>query len=158
MFSFDAPRIPAMSLAVKVACEDAAMPVAVKVECNDGARAPTPTTISPPYDTADPSPSKADDAANPAKRAKRSKFAAKSAAVDVECAEGDALCEGKTPDTGTWLVVAKAVRLHLKNHETVMHCGSDVLPALNAKLAELIREAIVRAQQNGRKTIKACDF
>ena len=40
-----------MSLAVKVACEDAAMPVAVKVECNDGARAPTPTTISPPYDT-----------------------------------------------------------------------------------------------------------
>ena len=56
------------------------------------------------------------------------------------------------------LVVAKAVREYLKNNETPMHCGADALPALNAKLADLLRDSIRRAQQNGRKTLKGCDF
>jgi histone H3/H4 len=67
-------------------------------------------------------------------------------------------CEGKTPETGSWLIVAKAVRQHLKNHEISMHCGSDALPVLNAKLADLLREATARAHANGRKTLKGCDF
>ena len=64
----------------------------------------------------------------------------------------------KPPESGTWLIVAKAVRSHLKASETSMHCGSDALPALNAKLADMIRDAVLRASLNGRKTIKACDF
>ena len=56
------------------------------------------------------------------------------------------------------LVVAKAVRQYLKNNETAMHCGADALPALNAKIAGLLRDAMQRAQQNGRKTLKGCDF
>ena len=56
------------------------------------------------------------------------------------------------------LVVAKALREHLKNNETPMHCGADALPALNAKIADLLRDAMHRAQKNGRKTLKGCDF
>jgi len=56
------------------------------------------------------------------------------------------------------LVVAKAVRTLLKNHTTPMHCGSDALPALNSKIAEIIYEAIGRALANGRKTLKNSDF
>ena len=66
--------------------------------------------------------------------------------------------EDRTPETGTWLIVAKAVRSHLKNHELSMHCGADALPALNAKLVELINDAIQRASANGRKTLKQSDF
>ena len=66
--------------------------------------------------------------------------------------------EEKQLESGTWLIVAKAVRMHLKNNEVSMHCGADALPALNAKLAEFIKDAIVRASANGRKTLKACDF
>lgn len=75
--------------------------------------------------------------------------------------EGVAAAEAEAQqptESGTWLIVAKAVRTHLKQHQTAMHCGSDALPALNAKLADLVAEAINRAQANGRKTIKACDF
>ena len=68
-------------------------------------------------------------------------------------AEGD-----EKSSEGNWLIVAKAVRVHLKNNETAMHCGSDALPALNAKVAELINDAIARSKSNGRKTIKASDF
>lgn len=61
-------------------------------------------------------------------------------------------------ESGTWLIVAKAVRMHLKNHEHSMHCGADALPALNAKLSEMINDAVQRAVANGRKTLKQCDF
>ena len=56
------------------------------------------------------------------------------------------------------LVVAKAVRQYLKSNEATMHCGADALTALNAKLTELLRDAMQRAQENGRKTLKGCDF
>lgn len=73
-------------------------------------------------------------------------------------AKPDAEGDDDKPDSGTWLLVAKAVRLYLKTHESSMHCGSDALPALNAKLADLLREASGRARANGRKTLKASDF
>jgi hypothetical protein len=65
---------------------------------------------------------------------------------------------GSPLETGTWLVVAKAVRAALKATPTPMHCGADALPALNVKVQETINEAIARALANGRKTIKASDF
>jgi|APCry1669189000_1035189.scaffolds.fasta_scaffold00739_5 hypothetical protein len=65
----------------------------------------------------------------------------------------------KTGEPGSWLIVAKTVRGLLKsNPSAAMHCGSDALPALNAKVVELIQEAIARAVANNRKTLKSCDF
>lgn len=70
-----------------------------------------------------------------------------------EAVEGEKT--GETPGT---LVVAKAVRTLLKNHTTPIHLGSDALPALNAKVTELIYEAVGRCLANGRKTLKNSDF
>ena len=61
-------------------------------------------------------------------------------------------------DPQSWLIVAKAVRITLKNHSPSMHCGADALPALNSKLLDIIQGAMARAERNGRKTLKACDF
>ena len=94
--------------------------------------------------------SKNSDMPVPTKTNKRRKMATEDPATTTEGEE-------KTAE-GTWLIVAKAVRMHLKNHEVAMHCGSDALPALNAKVTELINDAITRSQSNGRKTIKASDF
>lgn len=131
--------------------------------------AATPTTIAPaePELVTQPCPTKGGNTAPAAavKGNKRQRVTGKTP-VPLECPdpsampgqEAMAVCEEKMPETGTWLIVAKAVRQHLKNHETSMHCGSDALPALNAKLADIIREAIARAHANGRKTLKGCDF
>ena len=72
--------------------------------------------------------------------------------------EEEVVVDERTAESGTWLIVAKAVRLYLKNHETAMHCGSDALPALNAKITEALNDACGRAKLNGRRTIKRCDF
>ena len=73
--------------------------------------------------------------------------------------EAEAAVDGeKVSESANWLVVAKTVRGLLKASPTPMHCGSDALPALNAKVSELINEAIGRALANGRKTLKNCDF
>ena len=61
-------------------------------------------------------------------------------------------------ETSGSLIVAKAVRTLLKNHTTPIHLGSDALPALNAKVTEMIYEAIGRSLANGRKTLKNSDF
>ena len=61
-------------------------------------------------------------------------------------------------ETSGALIVAKAVRTLLKNHTTPIHLGSDALPALNAKVTEMIYEAIGRSLANGRKTLKNSDF
>ena len=103
-------------------------------------------------------------AAAPVKGPKRARAGSKAPSPGAEAspeAPGgppDGSDDGKTPESGNWLIVAKAVRSHLKNSEVPMHCGSDALPALNVKLADMIKEAIGRAQSNGRKTLKACDF
>lgn len=78
-------------------------------------------------------------------------------AVGVEVAEaaGDKIAAS---EGANWLVVGKTVRGLLKASPTPMHCSSDALPALNAKVSELINDAIGRALANGRKTIKNCDF
>lgn len=91
--------------------------------------------------------------ADPSAAPKGSKRRKAVAGEEMIAVEGD-----EKSAEGSWLIVAKAVRMHLKNHETAMHCGSDALPALNAKVAELINDAIARSQSNGRKTIKASDF
>jgi histone H3/H4 len=72
-----------------------------------------------------------------------------------ECAAEGEKTVGETPGA---LIVAKAVRTLLKNHTTPIHLGSDALPALNAKVTELIYDAIGRALSNGRKTLKNSDF
>lgn len=81
--------------------------------------------------------------------------AAGSAPAAEECAAEGEKTVGETPGA---LIVAKAVRTLLKNHTTPIHLGSDALPALNAKVTELIYDAIGRALSNGRKTLKNSDF
>ena len=71
------------------------------------------------------------------------------------CADEGEKTVGETPGA---LIVAKAVRTLLKSHTTPIHLGSDALPALNAKVTELIYDAIGRALSNGRKTLKNSDF
>jgi len=79
-----------------------------------------------------------------------------------EAVEGEACAapaEGEKQEGGSsWLVVAKTVKTMLKSYPTPMHCGADALPALNAKISELINEAVGRALANGRKTLKNSDF
>lgn len=80
-------------------------------------------------------------------------------AVESEGAAFEAgACEGEKKDSSGSLIVAKAIRVLLKSHSTPIHLGSDALPALNAKVTELIYEAIGRALANGRKTLKNSDF
>ena len=74
-------------------------------------------------------------------------------------ASAEEVCEGERKEAiGSSLIVAKAIRVLLKSHSTPIHLGSDALPALNAKVTELIYEAIGRALANGRKTLKNSDF
>ena len=70
--------------------------------------------------------------------------------------------EGEDPPETTKsegsLVVAKAVRSMLKVLPTPYHVSADFLPALNAKVTEIIIEATLRAQSNSRKTLRANDI
>ena len=66
--------------------------------------------------------------------------------------------EEKVPETGNYVIVHKAVRAYLKTNVYAMHCGSDAIPAINAKVQELLDDGCKRAHGNGRKTLKACDF
>ena len=63
----------------------------------------------------------------------------------------------KTRDADT-LLVATAVRGLLKGLPTPMACGDEALAAINAKLKLILMAAAVRADGNGRKTLKACDL
>lgn len=119
----------------------------------------TPAQACPqPGNAVIPAQQKPEKAEKP-KAAKRPRAASKAPAPEPEEAPAaPETCE-KVPETGTWLIVAKAVRTHLKSNEGAsMHCGSCALPALNAEVLNLIEAAIARAQANGRKTLKACDF
>ena len=71
---------------------------------------------------------------------------------------GGRLEEGEEDSKAMSVAKAAAVRQYLKNNETPMDCDADALLALNAKLAELLRAAARRAQQNGRKTLKGYDI
>ena len=64
--------------------------------------------------------------------------------------------EHQDSESGSWMIVAKSIKMFLKQNN--VHCGSDALPALNASLAQSLQSAVKRAQANGRKTIKGCDF
>ena len=71
---------------------------------------------------------------------------------------GGRLEEGEEDSKAMSVAKAAAVRQYLKNNETPMDCDADALLALNAKLAELLRAAVRRAHQNGRKTLKGYDI
>ncbi len=126
-----------------------------------------PTSTPPCSTAASKMETSAPAASKGPKRARSAKTGASAPSEGKECgasakempATASMDCEEKVvPETGTWLIVAKAVRMHLKNHEHSMHCGADALPALNAKLSEMINDAVQRAVSNGRKTLKQCDF
>lgn len=52
------------------------------------------------------------------------------------------------------LVVKSAVRSQLKG----MRAGGDFLKALDAAVADMLKEAVSRAKENGRKTCRGCDL
>jgi hypothetical protein len=52
------------------------------------------------------------------------------------------------------LAVKSSVRSQLKG----MRAGGDFFKALDAFIANNLKEAIARAKANGRKTLRACDL
>jgi histone H3/H4 len=54
------------------------------------------------------------------------------------------------------LVVASKVKEAIKEEDC--NTASDVVDALSAKVSKMIKEAAARAKENGRKTVRACDF
>ncbi|MFA6064475.1 MAG: hypothetical protein WCW44_01515 [archaeon] len=54
------------------------------------------------------------------------------------------------------LVVASKVKDAIKEEDC--NTASDVVDALSGKVAKMIKEAAARAKENGRKTVRACDF
>ena len=128
-----------------------------KTEAPEAKRAPkkakkeavAPATEAPPSDAAAPKGKKRAASKGP------DECGAGAAPTTEEFAAEGEKTVGETPGA---LIVAKAVRTLLKNHTTPIHLGSDALPALNAKVTELIYDAIGRALSNGRKTLKNSDF
>jgi len=137
---------------------DAASPTLIPSKAMD---APETKTRAPKKAKKDPAAPAAD--APPSDGAPKGKKRASSKGPDDHsCANpaADEVMDGEKAvgETAGSLVVAKAVRTLLKNHTTPIHLGSDALPALNAKVTELIYEAIGRSLANGRKTLKNSDF
>ncbi len=54
------------------------------------------------------------------------------------------------------LVVASKVKDAIKEEDC--NTASDVVDALSGKVAKMIKDAAARAKENGRKTVRACDF
>lgn len=52
------------------------------------------------------------------------------------------------------LVVKSAVRSHLKG----MRASGDFFKALDNAVSELLKDAVTRAKENGRKTCRGCDI
>ena len=127
-----------------------------KMEAPEAKRAPkkakkeavAPATEAPPCDAAAPKGKKRAASKGPEE-------CGAGAPAPEECAAEGEKTVGETPGAH---IVANAVRTLLKNHTTPIHLGSDALPALNAKVTELIYDAIGRALSNGRKTLKNSDF
>ena len=56
------------------------------------------------------------------------------------------------------LIVAKAVREFLKNAPAPVSCSAEALVAINQRLQCILLDAVGRAYDNKRKTLKACDI
>lgn len=54
------------------------------------------------------------------------------------------------------LVIQSKIREMFK--EADCNTGSDALEALNAEVARLVKRAVERTKENGRKTVKAADI
>lgn len=146
---------------VSVASMEVAAPVIVaspEVEKKGAKRARKEVTPTGAEASADPS------SAAAVSRSKKKAASPKPADCEAPAVESEGAafeagtCEGEKKDSSGSLIVAKAIRVLLKSHSTPIHLGSDALPALNAKVTELIYEAIGRALANGRKTLKNSDF
>lgn len=53
-------------------------------------------------------------------------------------------------------VVASKVKELLKKHD--MMCAGDLCDAASTLLEDLLKKASKRAEENGRKTVRACDL
>ena len=56
------------------------------------------------------------------------------------------------------LVVAKAVRAFVNSLPSPVKCSAGLVSAVDAKLRDVLLEAVSRAQANGRKTLKPADL
>lgn len=54
------------------------------------------------------------------------------------------------------LVVASKVKEAIKAEDC--NTAGDAVDALSAEVAKMIKRASARAKENGRKTVRACDF
>ncbi|MFA6268814.1 MAG: DUF1931 domain-containing protein [archaeon] len=54
------------------------------------------------------------------------------------------------------LVVASKVKDAIKEEDC--NTAGDAVDALSAEVAKMIKKAASRAKENGRKTVRACDF
>ena len=54
------------------------------------------------------------------------------------------------------LVVASKVKEALKAEDC--NTAGDAVDALSAEVAKMLKKAAARAKENGRKTVRACDF
>jgi histone H3/H4 len=54
------------------------------------------------------------------------------------------------------LVVTSKVKEAIKAEDC--NTASDAVDALSAKVSKMVKEAAARAKENGRKTVRACDF
>lgn len=54
------------------------------------------------------------------------------------------------------LVVASKIKDAIKTEGC--NTASDAVDAISAKVAKMVKEAADRAKENGRKTVRACDF
>jgi histone H3/H4 len=54
------------------------------------------------------------------------------------------------------LVVASKIKDAIKAEDC--NTASDVVDALSGKVAKMVKEAAARAKENGRKTVRSCDF
>jgi hypothetical protein len=54
------------------------------------------------------------------------------------------------------LLVQSKVKEYIRGHD--MMCSSDLVDALNEKVAALLDEAVTRSKENGRKTARAHDI
>ncbi len=57
---------------------------------------------------------------------------------------------------GEMLVVTSKVKEAIKSHD--MNTAGDAVDGLNATVMEMVKLAVKRAKENGRKTVRAMDF
>ena len=57
---------------------------------------------------------------------------------------------------GDMLIVASKLKESIKGQD--MNTAGDAINGLNARVSEMVKMAVQRAKENGRKTVRAVDF